>query len=143
MGKLLALKLEGVDYNNGKTLILEAGSLNSSSGFCAVGSCTSHSPSLKPSVLICKMRELKCVISVSPSISNMWTPVLLTVEDGAVLCSNRNLSTEGACGPRLLVNPVRDKTKSEDRVKRICSLIKHAEKQGNKIKKESHANVLD
>ena len=64
-------------------------------------------------------------------------------EDDAVLCSNWNLSTEGACGPRLLVNPVRDKTKSEDRVKRICSLIKHAEKQGNKIKKESHANVLD
>ena len=59
-------------------LILEAEGLNSSSGFCVVGSCTSHSPSLKPSVLICKMRELKCVTSMSPSISNMWTPVLLT-----------------------------------------------------------------
>lgn len=56
-------------------------------------------------------------------------------EDDAVLCSNWNLSTEGACGAHLLVSPVRDKTKSEDRVKRICSLIKHAEKEGNKNKK--------
>lgn len=59
----------------------------------------------------------------------------MLTKDDTVPYSYWNLSTESACGPSLLVNPVRDTTNQELRVQRIYSLIKHTKKEGNKIRK--------